>query len=377
MKKVLKRIVCIFIIFVLPLGFVYTTQVRTDTCTIRLKGFYLEPKNSLDVVFLGQSEEFHGYSPALAYHNTGITSYNYAVPSNIPSMYISELKEILSRQSPQLIVIDITPFTESSEWNELREASFRKYVEGIPLSLNKVDTIISAKGWENAPSYFFPFMMYHGEFENFSGLKDRFSMDLHGMSYLKGILATNYIMPLSTQNQNIITSEECLNIDSENQSHLEELVSYAKSIKNQVVFCRFPHRITSDEKAKRYQRENCVKKFVQKNGFTFLDFSEDISKFLDINNDFCDDEHMNVNGQKKLTKHIAKILVDEFGVKAGEHELSVKENWNKSVVYASILYENMDELIAKFQVDEGNGAVILYETAELINDLEKRYLDIE
>ena len=72
----------------------------------RLQGFYLEEKDSLDIVFLGASEVFSDFSSAQAYAEYGFTSYPFAVRSNPVFLWKYELEEILKRQSPQLIVVE-------------------------------------------------------------------------------------------------------------------------------------------------------------------------------------------------------------------------------------------------------------------------------
>lgn len=53
-----------------------------DHNQLRLEGFKLEKKNSLDVVLMGSSEVYYGYLANEAYRSSGITSYPYAFQIN-------------------------------------------------------------------------------------------------------------------------------------------------------------------------------------------------------------------------------------------------------------------------------------------------------
>ncbi|MBR2717577.1 MAG: hypothetical protein IKD79_07585, partial [Oscillospiraceae bacterium] len=75
--------------------------------SIRVRGFYREPKNSLDAVLVGDSTIYAGYSPALAYETAGFTSYHYAIGANVCTTWEPITREILREQDPQLIVMDI------------------------------------------------------------------------------------------------------------------------------------------------------------------------------------------------------------------------------------------------------------------------------
>ena len=48
-----------------------------DQSTERVRRFYLEEENSLDVVFMGAGDVSTGFAPPLAYEEYGFTSYLY------------------------------------------------------------------------------------------------------------------------------------------------------------------------------------------------------------------------------------------------------------------------------------------------------------
>ena len=72
--KNIKRFFTIVSLIVLPLAFVMITQNRVDHNTLRIQGFYQEEKDSLDVIFVGASDVFTGYSAGLAYGEYGFTN---------------------------------------------------------------------------------------------------------------------------------------------------------------------------------------------------------------------------------------------------------------------------------------------------------------
>ena len=74
---------------------------------IRIRGFYMEPKNSLDVVTLGASETYTSISPGLLWKDYGFTSYNYSIAGNPISLMKTQIKEVLKHQNPRIIVIEV------------------------------------------------------------------------------------------------------------------------------------------------------------------------------------------------------------------------------------------------------------------------------
>lgn len=107
-----------------------------------IHSFYLEPKNSLDVMILGASETFTDYCAPLAWQHAGFTSYPLAVSAAQGTMYPSMLREAAKRQTPGVYVVEVNGFLYTAEErDEFSHAALRKWIDTIPLSANKLDTI--------------------------------------------------------------------------------------------------------------------------------------------------------------------------------------------------------------------------------------------
>ena len=103
-KTYLKRFLTIVSLIVLPLSICVFTQNYADNDSQRLMGFYQEKENSLDVVYIGASDVYNAFSPALAYKEYGYTSYPYAfgsanlLPTLIPAFAHCCLNSLLIRK---------------------------------------------------------------------------------------------------------------------------------------------------------------------------------------------------------------------------------------------------------------------------------------
>ena len=74
------------VIFLLVAALLYgvltdVLSVNNPTDQRHIRGFYLEPKNSLDVVLIGASELYTGYCAPRAWKTCGFTSYPLSVSS--------------------------------------------------------------------------------------------------------------------------------------------------------------------------------------------------------------------------------------------------------------------------------------------------------
>ena len=110
-----------------------------------VKGFYLEDKDSIDVVLIGASEIYSGFSSCYAYGEFGYTSYPVATSSNIVPNFKTQLKTAIREQHPGLIIIEVNGilYPDDEDYEEfLEEEDFERLgttseEEGIRLRPNK------------------------------------------------------------------------------------------------------------------------------------------------------------------------------------------------------------------------------------------------
>lgn len=342
----------------------------------RLQGFYLEDKDSLDVVFLGGSEVFSDFSSAQAYDEYGFTSYPYAVRSNSVTLWKYELKEILKRQSPKLIVVE----TNGALYGDkvmLLDSNFRRVADNIPLSLNKIE-MVNAFGTEGALSYYFPIIKYHDNWERWKttlrGAKNSLAMYRQGTAYLKGASVhsgkykVNGLIDVEGD-----TSETKL--DPLAEKSLKEFLQYCTDnhIDN-VMFVRFPHCMTEEEENyPRYQRNNAAAKIIESYGFDYLDMDHLLDEMdLKPEEDFFNGEHMNARGMKKMTAWLGKYLVDKYAIEPIPQTEKNTARWQRSAEYMRALYKYFEKLQEKY----GYRDTEIYENVSLMSGLH-RFLDEE
>ncbi len=166
---------------------------HTDHNSQRVKGFYLEDKESLDLVILGASEVYADFAPGYAYEHSGVTSYLFATQANSILSYKSQLKNILSRQDPDVIVIELNGAVYGdNETDEItKPENLHFYADNVPLDGVKLDYILHTVP-DYQIEYLFPFIKYHGaweELETSPKYRNTIAQDENrGYSYLKGIL---------------------------------------------------------------------------------------------------------------------------------------------------------------------------------------------
>jgi len=313
MKTFLTRFLKILAL-ILPVAlFVLFTQsyifCDMDQSTERIRRFYEEEENSLDVVFMGAGDVSTGFAPPLAYEQFGFTSYLYTVDANPATLYKAQLKEVLSTQNPQVILVELNGFLYENSY-QAEDARLWIFAENIPFSLNKLETVLRYDA-EDKLSVLFPFLRYHGNWDKGNRLADMYrwkTVKAKGPSMWKGITSCTKVTPmddavLSGPNPSIpeknTIANACL-IDFLEFCEEEEL--------SNIIFVRFPHR----NYASFYDAVAHAEQVLSDHGYTLWNLEKEIEAIgLDFDRDFYDDEHTNIYGMEKITDYIGGILANE------------------------------------------------------------------
>lgn len=306
-------------------------------------GIYAEPENSLDMVMIGPSEVYTGYAPALAWEEYGLKSCNLSIGAVPCNMYKSIVTEIVKRQRPKLLVINASAFSQGN-WNLTDEVYLRKWIDNMPMSQNKLDTVETIPKNINkddeevkdniSDTLYFPLEKYHGNWKDpeavYTSFVTRAYMRLSGGGYLKGFYSKTGITGGRDNLANIgQPTKEAYVLTDECRAYLKELLSYCNKLGiEHVLLLQPPHETQAADKSGLEQIESITKAY----GYDFLDLSTDYESIagIDDSHDFADFEHLNAYGAKKLTAYIGNMAVNQYGIKSdtAKSELSI---WKKSV----------------------------------------------
>ena len=361
----------------------------------RIKGFYDEESDSLDVVYLGASEVYSDIAPGYAYSRDGITSYLFATQANSILNYKSQIKNILSRQKNALIVVELNGAVYGDEEEVTKEANLRNYGDNVPLDSTKVDWVLNSVPYDNKSEYLFPIIKYHGIWNEpvDSGSEDEeaetsdktvFEAEQlyrqtvltekgRGYNYLKGVL--NWPVIFASPNKSLnnklpANADKKLPLTETEETALRELLQYCKDEDlTNVVFTRFPHIVT-EKTYERFQRGNTVGDIVAEYGFEYLNFERDIAQTgLDEKQDFYNLDHLNIYGQQKFTAFITDYLKEHYSLSPRTLNGELRAEWEECAKYYDAYTQYNEVLINSKMPSE------LSENDELIKKLEAYLAD--
>lgn len=317
--------------------------------SVRIRNFYLEPENSLDVIILGSSENYAGYSPVLAYEEYGFTSYPFVFSANDFSLFEEQLEEVLRVQAPKIVVVDVAevlaPKTDG-------DTVLRQFAAGIPLSWNKIRMISEHGDREHLLSYYVPFIVNHSKADAKTlktYIKDNIDVRRRGYSLLKGAITFTgtgenwdgpYVTPIHTSGDYSVAE-----LMPEQIAQCQDVLdACARHPEVQFLFINSPHRLTTQEKYLWYQQMNALGEMIRDNGYAFCNM-DGLTDEIGIvpETDFYNNHHMNLHGQYKATRFLCDILTRDFGLVPGNQSERNRANWDDCVEYERLYFQLFEQ----------------------------------
>ena len=238
MKRALKSL--IFIVILGSLFWILCNLLWLRPTSISF--FYDEPKNSLDVVYIGSSNAYVHFNTTLAYQEYGFTT---GMLSNDSQPFIATkylLKEAAKYQKPSLYIIDIMRVVDNL--NIVDEGGLRKTIDSMKFSQNRIDLINEVFQYTDAeedyPNFYFSFLNYHNSWKNIT------VANFIKVNHLyKGYYFLSKSAEIDPQTKYPWNSEEVKELAPENEKVLKDLIKYIKDNDLEVLFV-IPERVYKD-----------------------------------------------------------------------------------------------------------------------------------
>lgn len=308
MKKIIKRIVSCVLFVAILLGLLQVSSLvfqpkSNDKASgihyLRANGIFSEPKDSIDTVFIGDSEVYHSFIPLNIWRDYGITSYDVSSPSQKLVYSMEFLKKTFEKQSPKIVFLETNAIFRNSYFED--EITY------------KAEQI-------------FPVFRYHDRWKNLQ-LKDfSATVEYTANEENKGYYFTKKSKPATDKaiKKYMKHSDVSAPILSTNKKYLNEIAKFCKKHGTKLVLISTP-----STKNWNYQRHNTMEAISKDLGVDYIDTNllrDDIP--IDWKKDTKDKgDHLNYNGAVKLTNYIGKYLDDTKLFKDKRNDPSY-DNWN-------------------------------------------------
>lgn len=382
----LMRAICFCLLFVILFvflsgAFIPRTGTTEDGMESRIsKAYRGEPRDSIDTVFIGNSDIYRAISPVDLFHQTGITSAIAGRPNKQLSEVPGDIRDILCYQNPKTIVLETDCMFSGTN------PGFKKGISPLEAEAAKVDVAgqtpskatdadvagqapskaTDADVAAQAPSkatntpqqnifakckallqegdsaflaalnYKFPLVKYHDNWKHlklttFLQPRGKYHFSNKGMAYANTVKAYpfgNEYMQLSG-GKHAMLSEEKLD-------QFQKIYDLCDRNGIRLVLLTVPSANTWNK-----GKSDTVKQLTKKYDLTYYDYNRQLPAGFDWATDSKDGgNHLNYTGASAVTKDLAKKLTDDLTMNPTSLTKEQKQQWKKD-------YEHFHKSIVK------------------------------
>lgn len=382
----LMRAICFCLLFVILFvflsgAFIPRTGTTEDGMESRIsKAYRGEPRDSIDTVFIGNSDIYRAISPVDLFHQTGITSAIAGRPNKQLSEVPGDIRDILRYQNPKTIVLEtdcmfsgtnpgfqkgISPLeAEAAKMDVAGQAPSKATDADVagqaPSKATNTDVAGQATSKAtNAPqqnifakckallqegdsaflaalNYKFPLVKYHDNWKHlklttFLQPRGKYHFSNKGMAYANTVKAYpfgNEYMQLSG-GKHAMLSEEKLD-------QFQKIYDLCDRNGIRLVLLTVPSANTWNK-----GKSDTVKQLAKKYDLTYYDYNRQLPAGFNWVTDSKDGgNHLNYAGASAVTKDLAKKLTDDLTMNPTSLTKEQKQQWKKD-------YEHFHKNIAK------------------------------
>lgn len=324
-------------------------EYKTDYAAMEIaRGFYAEPENSLDVLYLGSSYMRNGISPLEIWHNYGITGYARAGSQQAPVVSYYLLKEAFQTQCPKVVVYEASFLisTQTSEANDydLRENRLREAIDFMKLSPVKIELAREIVD-HSSLSYMdllVPVYRYHERWIDLGEI-DFQSLSATPYAY-KGQYPALAISSYEIR-ENYMTDGSCdepADLDATTAYYVEKMQELCKEHGAELILVHMPNTIWDDNRYK------MIAEYARLHELVFLDYCTDELRTeigFDSKTDSGDGgAHLNIIGAEKVSKHFGNYLKEQFHLE-DKRDNEMYAGWNED--YVTYTHEKLAKEIVK------------------------------
>lgn len=249
------------------------------------RGFYGEPKNSLEVISIGNSNMFSGFSPMELWKLYGYTGYNCGESGQTIFEAYNILSEVLTCQKPNVVVLDADGIFPTG-------GHMDTYYQFLDFNLDRI----------------FPMMYYHSRWKTI-----QLNETMHASKYTwtcptRGYLYNDRVKPFSGHRPKM-NNPAADRFSAVTKFQLETFQNLCKNRNVRLVLVYIPTAYSWDQ-----TRHDLMAEYASAHNIPFIDLNTSTDGFqIDWEKDTLDGgTHLNYFGAKRVTQFIGAYMHQHY-----------------------------------------------------------------
>ena len=314
-KKIISLIILIIIVILIlfaisPIFVPKWVEGGDNYITNIVRGFYAEKDNTLDVMFMGNSDMYRGMSPIMLWDEYGIASYSYTSPGQRAWTGYYVLLDALRSQKPDIIVFNMD---EIQSTVHSTESCYRKAFDNMQMSSVKLKALNDPTynfSFSEKISYIFPIFRYHSRVTELTreDFKNAYGYEQYEN---KGLDMITKINPYNGGKSYMDDKGESYEFPEKTKKYIDKIVETCEKEEIKLILVEIP---SADSWS--YAKSQAISKYAEEKKLPFIDFNLLLDEIdFDWTKDTPDGgDHINVFGAEKVTKYMGKYLKDNYNL---------------------------------------------------------------
>ncbi len=280
-------------------------------------GFYTEPKDSIDVLVIGNSDAYSAFSPLEIWNEFGITSYVSGQGNIMMAESYNAYLEAVKYQKPKLVIIETDSFFPNYDENEIMINTL-------------ADTVYNAV----------PLFKYHDRWK-YVTLHDILNPpEYKWRSYSKGQYVSSKIDAYVPSKHKKEIEFDKTDIDPFISFYLDLLIKEVRNNDAEIMFVRFPC-----DKSYVPEKHDIIQKYADEYGIRFIDMDHNPEiAGIDWKKDTRDKgTHLNVYGARKVSKYMGNYMLDNFKLPDRRNDEELKKLWDEDYKTYLLVIDTMNK----------------------------------
>ena len=299
------------------------------------KAYLAEERDTIDVLFLGNSNMYRAFNPIQLWQEQGITSCDIGMPgSNTVELYRKAV-DFMKYQKPKMIVFEtdcmfdgVNTFDANGNLVVSQDTKLESIVkERMDAYKNSFDNLDDAI--MSGISYRWPLMKYKTRWKriksrDFTDEKGKYKFVAKG--YVNGVEKKPFKYGATYMGVNDGSTAK---LSNNSDVYVKKLIELCKANNCQLMITSVPCG-----KYWNWQKHNAAQKFADENNIKFLDFNVETQLIPEFSWKNCSRDggtHINGKGAKYVTHAMGRYLVEQCDMKPSNLTAKQKAAWNKDV----------------------------------------------
>lgn len=308
--RICLRVALFFVVFALLFSQVQTLVARKTltepwNMTVKIGGFFNEPKDSFDVMFFGSSHSYATFSPLRLWENTGVKSYVLATQQQPMWATYTYLKQALKRQSLTLAVLDCDMALGDVDYYD--DGVNYPYMDDLPFSWDKVQLArVSAPTLEGQAQLLCNIAKYHTRWNELTKADFTFRRSALRDPYKGSVFLQP--QPEAQPRPDISGVDARTPLTEKNAYWLRQIIHLCQDEGVSLWLMKSPSNVNAEEKAKL----NTIADIAAEAGVCFHDFNEDYDAIGLSSDLFYDQHHLDALGSAQFTDYFSTLLIAAY-----------------------------------------------------------------